>query len=180
MTLIKKSPLDGGGYIESAFDWPTNTFLQCGSRGLVISLAEGGSYCTAFVEAFVEEGQDASGFYRGEGSSIAEAEKAVWDRYQAAIGCVHEWEPRGYTNGGAICKKCSKFGSGIFDGDYLGQFCVVCSQGTTWGRVASEWVCQDHYPDRAKERAIELQLKGSLSEKEYYELLSLSRYLEDA
>lgn len=86
-------------------DWPAGTFVQGGSRGVVFGGADG-PYRTAFVEAFPD-----STFLRGEGSTIEEAERACWARYQALRSCptypAHgPWDRRSYRNGSAYCGGC--------------------------------------------------------------------------
>lgn len=89
--------------------WPESAYVQWGSNGLVLSRKDGGNYMTAFFEAF--PGDNAGGFIRGEGASIAEAEQACFEKYQREIGCQHRWGRRDYTNGGAFCHACGAFKS---------------------------------------------------------------------
>ena len=63
-----------GGSYECKYDWKDNCFVQCGDEGVVLDKVD--SYLTAFFEAFPKEPKT---FIRGEGKTIAEAEK------QAAI-----------------------------------------------------------------------------------------------
>lgn len=152
--------------------WPEGTFLQGGSRGIVFQ-RDGGSYTTAFVEAFPPETDPASGFYRGEGENIAAAETAAWEKYQRASACPqHDWDARGYQNGAAFCRRCNKFGTKIFTGEDLGQYCQTCGIGTTWGKAPvptaenpyadslpypqrteqAVWWCQEHHPKYSYDR----------------------------
>ena len=108
-------------------DWPVTCQVQWGDRGVVLKRA-GGGYRTAFFEAFPKEG----GFFRGEGTTVAEAEGACFEKWQRYARCDHQWgrgfhvETRGvetrrgvtrprlrgrtkYTNGGAICTRCKAF-----------------------------------------------------------------------
>ena len=110
--------------------WPVEMFIQGGKSGLVLVRA-GSNYLTAFVEVF-----PAGSFIRGEGATITEAEASAWAQYQAGLGCAHEYEARGYTNGAGFCKKCGQFGTGVFTGAQLGQLCAVCEAGTTWCRYS--------------------------------------------
>lgn len=87
--------------------WPEKAYVQWGSSGLVLSRKDGGSYMTAFFEAF--PGDNAGGFIRGEGPSIAEAEQDCFAKYQREVGCDHRWGRRDYTNGGALCYRCGAF-----------------------------------------------------------------------
>lgn len=85
--------------------WPTDTYIQGGNNGVVLT-SDGGSYRTAFVEAFV-----AGTFLRGEGPTIAEAEDACWRQYERLNACpaapAHgPFERRQYTNGSGFCTGC--------------------------------------------------------------------------
>ena len=140
-----------GSSVEAIHPWPEGTFLQGGTKGLVIS--SDGNYRTAFVEV----GADNS-FFRGEGATLEEAEHAAWNKYTAAQACAHhEFEPRGYRNGAGFCKHCNKFAGNVFTGEQLGQFCRVCGVGTTYANVktvedVAAWFCELHndqaYEDR--------------------------------
>jgi len=157
-------PAGSGDFEEALFAWPEGTFLQGGHKGIVFVKGMNESYTTTFVEVYVPNVAD-SGFYRGEGATVAEAEESAWNKYQRAGNCPHhEWESRGYTNGGGFCKHCNTFGSKVIDPRDLGQFCYVCGTPTTHGQTTATaimtgvgihdyksveekvWACQDHYP----------------------------------
>lgn len=143
--------------VESKYDWVGAELLQGGTKGLVLSSKC--NYNTAFVEAFI-----AGSFIRGEGETLEAAETDCWNKYQKVAACVnHEYEPRGYHNGGGICKNCGKFASKVFTGAQLGQFCVVCGEGTLYKHDSKkdEWYCENDDPFK-KERA------------EYFELLRVN------
>lgn len=92
-------------------EWGDDTQVQWGDRGLVIRTKKegdeeekGGSYCTAFFEAFPKTG---AGFIRGEGPTIAEAEENALLQRRKELACTrHVWCRRGYVNGVAICSRC--------------------------------------------------------------------------
>lgn len=87
--------------------WPADCLVQGGDRGVVFGT--GGTYRTAFVEAFPGT------FLRGEGHTIADAEDACWAKYQRMTACDHgPFERRGYTNGGGFCTSCGTFFPDIF------------------------------------------------------------------
>jgi hypothetical protein len=88
-------------------DWPEDCLVQWGASGLVLSDKPGGSYGTAFFEAFPEKG----GFIRGEGATIAEAEASALQKFRRESACEHLWGRGRYTNGGAICRRCGGFQS---------------------------------------------------------------------
>lgn len=144
--------------MDAVHPWPEGTFVQAGDKGIVISRSSKPSYVTAFVEAFLPEEIDGGGFFRGEALTIAEAESQAWKMYQRSANCVgHEWEKRGYTNGGGFCIHCGRFGSNVFTGEQLGQYCASCNEPTTHDRkplTANKyidgskdemvWFCKDH------------------------------------
>jgi hypothetical protein len=81
--------------------WPDGCHVQGGTAGVVF--AAGGTYRTAFVEAF-----PAGTFLRGEGATVADAEDACWAKYQALAGCPHDqgFDRRDYVNGCGFCRRC--------------------------------------------------------------------------
>lgn len=87
--------------------WPEDCTVQWGGGGVVLSSKPGGNYRTAFFEAFPKDG----GFIRGEGETIGDAEKSALEQYRASAACDHLWGRQGYTNGGAICRRCKAFKS---------------------------------------------------------------------
>jgi hypothetical protein len=108
-------------------------------------------------------------FIRGEGESARDCENAAWAKYQLALNCsdasgAHDWEARGYQNGAGFCSRCNTFGSQVFTGEQLGQFCEICHVGTTyhWGTDEHgdpEYLCEEHLAPRP-----ELELPDLLSE----------------
>lgn len=119
-----------------------DAFVQGGTGGFVFR-RDGESYRTAFVECSVP-----GTFIRGEGATLAEADDAAFAKLQAYLSCgAHEWEPRGYTNGGGFCTRCGQFGSRVFTAEQLGLFCTVCSVPTfhtAAGLRDGETLCMDH------------------------------------
>jgi len=172
-------------HIEAQHDWAEGTFLQGGDKGVVFSRTPGKpSYVTAFVEAFPPE-ELGGGFFRGEGATAAEAETSAWEKWQLSQQCPgHEWEPRGYTNGGGFCKHCKRFGSKVFTGEELGQFCADCGVGTTYDQTKNtdevdEWYCSEHYFAAKKKRArllVSLEKDGNLTERQASDL-SMLRFM---
>lgn len=189
---IKMSPLGSSflvnedHHLEAQHDWLQGTFLQGGDKGIVISRNKDvPSYTTSFVEAFPPE-SSGGGFYRGEGSSIAEAETAAWNKWQKSQACEkHEWEARGYTNGGGFCKHCKCFGSEAFTAEQLGQFCMTCNVATFWGQVRDsegkyQWYCEDHIAAPRTLRRTQLdnnQKADKLDEEEKSELSLLKFFM---
>ncbi|MFF2053755.1 hypothetical protein ACFVU2_19280 [Leifsonia sp. NPDC058194] len=120
------------GSYEAKHPWPEETVVSAG-RGVVFSRnPEKPNYTTLFMEVY----PPGAAFIRGEGETPEACEESCWQQYQRAIHCVdgrtsHEWEPRGYMNGAGFCKHCNTFGTRIFTGEQLGQFCHDCGVGTT-------------------------------------------------
>lgn len=86
-------------------DWPEDCTVQWGGHGVVLSDRPGGSYGTAFFEAFPPAG----GFIRGEGETIALAEAKALARFRRESACQHRWGRDRWTNGGALCRNCGAF-----------------------------------------------------------------------
>lgn len=98
---------------EAQHDWPEDVMVQGGKGGLVFRAAEqGGSYTTAFVEAF-----PGGTFLRGEGKTVADAETACWKQYLVYAGCQPHgpYERRSYRNGAGFCIKCGTWMSNVFE-----------------------------------------------------------------
>ena len=84
--------------------WPKDCLVQWGECGLVFSPK--GNYQTAFFEAFPADSKP-SGFIRGEGNTIADAEADAFHKYTKQMLCTdHHWGRCGYTNGLRRCRKC--------------------------------------------------------------------------
>ena len=131
---------------ECQYDWPEDCYCQCGDMGVVIQ-PHGDSYYTAFFEAFP---RDPNTFIRGEGATMLAAEESAWRQYQQFSACPgHEFEARGYENGGGLCKHCGMFGSQV-----IAPFhpCANCGALTWHARDNQErfW-CEACYPDMPKE-----------------------------
>lgn len=116
--------------------------VQGGGSGIVIR-RDGSTYVTAFVEC-----SPPGSFIRGEGETVEEADRACWSKLRAYIGCeTHEWEARGYRNGGGFCKNCGQFGGGVFTAEQLGLFCTACQVPTfhkVGGTGDGEPRCKEH------------------------------------
>lgn len=109
--------------------WPDTCMVQWGKGGIVLKSKSGGSYRTAFFEAFPAEG----GFIRGEGATISEAEANALARYRQEAVCTHAWSRSGYTNGGAICRHCKGFRT---------VFAPIVTLGA-WKQPLADWML-DH------------------------------------
>jgi hypothetical protein len=150
------------GTYEAHHPWPDTTRVSAG-QGIVFRRnakeGEPSSYGTLFMEVY----PPGAAFIRGEGETPQACEDAAWAKYQLALHCSdqsgrHTWESRGYTNGAGFCSRCNTFGSRIFTGEQLGQFCRVCGIGTTYhsdkNEVTNEtsFLCQDHYEEHKSAR----------------------------
>ncbi|MFJ2662531.1 hypothetical protein [Arthrobacter koreensis] len=142
------------GTYDARHPWPEETIVS-GGQGIVFTRSaatgERSSYSTPFIEVYPP---DAS-FIRGEGETPAACEDAAWAKYQLALNCsdnsgTHHWEPRGYLNGAGFCSRCDTFGSQVFTGEQLGQFCRECGAGTTYHTEKDGeeivWLCKEHAP----------------------------------
>lgn len=122
MTRIPLSPAHAT-FFDSPHDY--GTIMVQGGEGGYVFVRNGENYTTAFVECFPE-----GSFIRGEGATVVEADDACWAKLQSYTGCEHQWEVRGYRNGGGICKHCGQFGSKAFTPEQLGLACTVCGVPT--------------------------------------------------
>lgn len=85
--------------------WPDDCTVQWG-HGLVPAVP--------FFEAF-----PTGTFIRGEGETIADAERQAFEQYERDISCDHVWGRHRpghstYTNGAAFCRKCGGFRGKMF------------------------------------------------------------------
>lgn len=156
MTSIKISM--GQPKYESPNDYG-EIFVQGGTSGLVISSR--GNYQTAFVECF-----PSGSFIRGEGETLAEADAACFAKLQAYLGCPrHEWEARGYRNGGGFCKHCGQFGSQVVTPEDLDLYCATCGTPTFHtlnSKKGSASTCEKHDPFQPyRQLFIEFMITGS-------------------
>jgi hypothetical protein len=157
---MKTARMSFGKDYQCKFEWEDDCFVQCGSSGIVLgkgslqdvfdaenplkalgeAAADNKSYVTAFFEAFPKEPQT---FIRGEGESVEEAEKSAWEQYQKFKNCLeHEFERRGYDNGGGICKHCGMFKSDAFPPAHN---CKVCNIPTCFTYdINKVWYCEEH------------------------------------
>lgn len=97
--------------------WPDDAYVQWGGSGVVIS-QDRDAYTTAFFEAFPKD-ESTGSFIRGEGKSIAEAERACFEKFMRHKACPHHWGRGSYLNGAGVCRKCGAFRSKMFAPVYI-------------------------------------------------------------
>lgn len=130
--------------------WPAKCYVQWGSSGVVLS--KKGNYGTAFFEAF--PGDNAGGFIRGEGPTIADAEASAFAKYIKEISCSHRWGRKGYLNGGAFCHHCGAFKTVFKEVHILGDWRKPIS------RMENDYL--DLPPRSSDERAMKYRRKIEL------------------
>lgn len=131
------------GEYTCTYDWPEDCMVQGGGGGVVF-VRGGDNYTTAFFEAFP---RDHNTFIRGEGKTIADAEKAAWDKYQRQSQCDHpSFTRKKYTNGAAFCTECNMFSSNHFEPTTK---CTTCGAPTNYtvNTETNEWYCEEHKAD---------------------------------
>jgi len=169
---------------ECVFPWPEDCFVQCGSNEMVMApgsfekvfessdplreISENVSYMTVFFEAFPNDIIPGDSiFIRGEGKTIAEAEKKTWDMYVHYKACEHPaYERRTHTNGGGFCMKCGMFNGHAFEP--LTK-CVICGKPTYFSfDVDNVPYCEEHTDQMPEEKVPEWkrQYKKEMAEME--------------
>jgi hypothetical protein len=137
---MKLAPCTGKNWVrdkqyECKQEWPEDCFVQAGEKGLVLARH---SYSTAFFEAFPK---NPSTFIRGEGKTVAKAEKSAWVQFQKYLQCPgHEFERRSYKNGAGFYRHCELFNSNAFQP--LTK-CSRCGRPTYFSEDADgNWWCK--------------------------------------
>jgi hypothetical protein len=137
-------PLYPGDSYPSPHDYGTIR-VQGGATGIVLPRDGSPGYTTAFVECFPP-----GSFFRGQGSTVTEADDACWAKLQAYLSCPgHVWEPRNYRNGSGVCAVCGQYGHDVLTAAQLGYHCTICGEptfNTLTGSKTSEPRCADHDP----------------------------------
>ena len=148
--------------LELHHEW--GCFCQAGDNGIVFTNKKPYSYKTAFFEAFPRSPDT---FIRGEGKDIIEAEEDAWKQFSKIISCPsHDFERRGYTNGGAFCKHCGLF-MVVFEPTTL---CIVCGKPTNHGTDKDEnWYCEEHYHEMPLEKWPNWLLSHAYDENEMWD-----------
>lgn len=112
-------------------DW--DCAVQAGDGGVVFAEP---SYRTAFFEAFP---RNPNVFIRGEGATVELAEESARRQYERLVSCPgHQWEARGYQNGGGYCRNCGSFAASVIPGPP----CAICAKPTWYTRdIAGAHYC---------------------------------------
>lgn len=139
-------PLAKDTHYHPSQDWPEDCHVQWGGRGVVLS--DKGNYQTAFFEASPED----QGFFRGEGKTIEDAEKACFERYHRYSQCTHIWGRGSYLNGGAICRKCGAFASVMKPVTSLGAYRrpLTCTELLMAAEGQLRYVPASRFPPKTK------------------------------
>lgn len=164
-----------GGSYECKYDWKDNCFVQCGDEGVVLDKAD--SYLTAFFEAFPKEPKT---FIRGEGKTIAEAEKQAWETLEKYTSCSnHEFERRGYENGVGFCKHCNLFNSNAFEP--LNK-CTICNTPTHYMKALDgNCYCREH-EDCVPDELLtdwQLEIRERKRREQLYTEMDIQKYVTD-
>ena len=142
------------------FAWPDGCFVQCGSAGIVLGVAQ----TVCFFEAFPASPDT---FLRAESAkSIADAELKCWEQWLRILQCDRDhtdplnFEARGLQNGYGYCCGCRLGVPGITPPTHPCRQCGVL----TWYAqdIEREFWCQQCYPTRPVElrSQCELQLEA--------------------
>lgn len=125
-----------GGKYSCSQEWNEDTYLQCGSSGLVIGL---NPYKTAFFEAFPKK---PATFIRGEGKTIEDAEISAWNKYQKILNCSDHSFIRFKTTDTAKCVLCD-----LNLTNYYPPLtsCAICSKQNVKNVINSKNYCTEHY-----------------------------------
>jgi hypothetical protein len=156
---------------ECKYEW--GCFVQCGDNGVVfvnrsmqesflnpletLAVAAEGKesevYFTAFFEAFP---RNPDTFIRGEGKTVLEAEEEAWTLFQKYSTCTnHEFEARGYENGGGFCKHCNMFSGSAIAPTHK---CPVCDTPTWFTKDADgNFWCEEHRDEVPEDKMTESQ-----------------------
>jgi hypothetical protein len=123
--------------------WGNRRALLCSARLVP-------TYLTAFFEAFLRSPPTC---IRGEGHTVAEAERAAFAKFERQQSCLaHEFERGTCRNGSGRCRHC-----GLFSGSAFAPLerCNVCGTPTCHSHGVgvdgvSHWFCPEHAGQRNK------------------------------
>lgn len=126
------------------YDWPTECFVQCGGKGVVIGNQHRKGYVTAFFEAF-----PFNNFIRGEGETIDLAEDAAWEKYQVMATCPeHRFIKSESRKRDAVCECC---GFSIRDYYPPEKECSCCGKNNVSLYIYDQYFCLEHFIEKAEQ-----------------------------
>lgn len=126
------------------YDWPTECFVQCGGKGVVIGNQHRKGYVTAFFEAF-----PFNNFIRGEGETIDLAEDAAWKKYQVMATCPeHRFIKSESRKRDAVCECC---GFSIRDYYPPEKECSCCGKNNVSLYIYDQYFCLEHFIEKAEQ-----------------------------
>lgn len=126
------------------YDWPTECFVQCGGKGVVMGNQHRKGYVTAFFEAF-----PFNNFIRGEGETIDLAEDAAWKKYQVMANCTeHSFKKSESRQRDAVCECC-----GLSIRDYYPpeKECSCCGKSNVSLSIYNQYFCLEHFIEKAEQ-----------------------------
>lgn len=117
---------------ETTYNWPEGSGSQAGGGSL------DGIGSVVFFEVFIKD----MSYIRGEGTTLAEAEQAAWDKYQVYMGCEHEFQRFSDTSQLGKCKHCSMKKDKMFK---MLTTCNACGKHEVIHNIGYEYYCYEHY-----------------------------------
>lgn len=151
------------------YDWPTDCFVQCGGKGVVVGNQHRKGYVTAFFEAF-----PFNNFIRGEGETVGLAEDAAWKKYQVMVNCPeHHLIIDKNRKRDAVCEHC---GFSIRDYYPPENNCSCCNKENVALEINGEYFCLEHFIDKAKQLDYEITPEKLISlKKDVFEQINISK-----
>jgi len=125
------------------YDWPTDCFVQCGGKGIVMGNQHKKGYVTAFFEAF-----PFNNFIRGEGETVDLAEDAAWKKYQVMATCSeHHFIEDKKRKRDAVCEHCGYSIKNYYPPHHQ---CSCCDKEHVSLEIGNEYFCLEHFIEKAK------------------------------
>lgn len=154
------------------YDWPTECFVQCGGKGIVMGNQHRKGYVTAFFEAF-----PFNNFIRGEGETIDLAEDAAWKKYQVMANCTeHSFKKSESRQRDAVCECCELSVRDYYPPE---KECSCCGKSNVSLSIYDQYFCLEHFIEKAEK--INYQITAELIsgfKKEVFENIQASQEKE--
>lgn len=126
------------------YDWPTDCFVQCGGKGVVIGNQHKKGYVTAFFEAF-----PSNNFIRGEGETVDLAEDAAWKKYQVMATCPeHHFIKSESRKRDAVCECCGFSVKNYYPPEHV---CSCCGENSVSLNIDEKYFCFKHFIETAEQ-----------------------------